>query len=84
MERKLKPSAKETFFTPKSDSTPELFAGSPHSQSNERKGEELLQRGKAVAQRVFESAVEEAGQQGLRQRPSVRRFLNFAVVKSER
>jgi hypothetical protein len=50
MERKLKPSAKETFFTPKSDSTPELFAGSPHSQSNERKGEELLQRGKAVAQ----------------------------------
>jgi hypothetical protein len=56
MERKLKPSAKETFFTPKSDSTPQLFAGSPHSQSNERKGEELLQRGKAVAQRVFESA----------------------------
>jgi hypothetical protein len=55
-----------------------LFAGSPHSQSNERKGEELLQRGKAVAQRVFESAVEEDGQQGLRQRPSVRRFLNFA------
>jgi hypothetical protein len=42
-------------------------------KATKEKGEELLQRGKAVAQRVFESAVEEARQQGLRQRPSVRR-----------
>jgi ElaB/YqjD/DUF883 family membrane-anchored ribosome-binding protein len=33
-------------------------------KATKEKGEELLQRGKAVAQRVSESALEEAGQQG--------------------
>ena len=47
-------------------------------KATKEKGEELLQRGKAVAQRVTESAVEEARQQGLTPETVGERISEFA------
>ena len=46
--------------------------------ATKEKGDELLQRGKAVAQRVTESAVEEARQQGLTPEAVGERISEFA------
>ena len=47
-------------------------------KATQEKGEELLQRGKAVAQRVTESAVEEARQEGLTPEAVGERISDFA------
>ena len=47
-------------------------------KATKEKGEELLQRGKAVAQRVTESAVEEAREQGLTPETVGERISEFA------
>ena len=47
-------------------------------KATKAKGEELLQRGKAVAQRVTESAVEEAREQGLTPETVGERISEFA------
>ena len=52
-------------------------------KATKEKGEELLQRGKAVAQRVGESALEEAGRRASRQRQLALRSPNLPE-KSER
>ena len=47
-------------------------------KATKEKGEELLERGKAVAQRVTESAVEEARQQGLTLEAAGEKISEFA------